>query len=392
MLKQLSIPILIKDNTKLIKTVEKFTNEKKKISKTAYNKGKPLRALDLHKKTYRKIKNLNAQMSCSVIRLVAGAYSSAKSNKHDIEKPFVFKKQSALFLIGKRGRDASFKKDKTISIWTVSGRTKYDYSIPSHFIDRFNSAKLINSLTLSIKNNKLKGNLCITIEVPEPKGIFPVGVDLNETNPIVATDINNKTFFVNGLDLRIKNNKLRKVKSRLKCKLATKKAEGKNTHSVVRTLKRLSCKQRNRINTYAKTIAKQFVNWLEPNSIIIFEDLKNIPQVSKKMKLRKGVKRRLSGWYHRLLRECIINVAELKGFAYDYTSAYQTSIKCNVCGQIGVRQKHSFTCSCGNKDHADKNASKNIRDKFTILRSSGVQSITLEASSGGKPLNLLGGN
>ncbi len=224
----------------------------------------------------------------------------------------------------------------------------------------------------------MQGRLTITLEVPEPIGSFPVGVDLNVTNPIVATDIKNRTFFINGLSQRILSKKLRKVKSRLQTKLATKKAKGKNTHSIVRTLKRLSCKQRNRTKTYARTVAKRFVKWLEPNSIIVFEDLR-IPKALKKDKMRKGTRRKLNQWYQMLLRDSIIHQAELNGYAYDYTDPFLTSQKCNICGQLGYRFGHYFTCSCGNKEHADVNASKNIRNQFAVLRSSGLKSPSPEA-------------
>jgi hypothetical protein len=61
-------------------------------------------------------------MTISAIRLVAGAYASAQSNKKPAKRPFFFKKARALFLVGNKGRDACFREDGRVSIRTVAGR------------------------------------------------------------------------------------------------------------------------------------------------------------------------------------------------------------------------------------------------------------------------------
>lgn len=55
-------------------------------------------------------------MTCTAIRLVAGAYASAKANKKPAQRPFAFTRPTALFLVGERGRDARFCDDGTLSI------------------------------------------------------------------------------------------------------------------------------------------------------------------------------------------------------------------------------------------------------------------------------------
>jgi hypothetical protein len=37
-----------------------------------------------------------------------------------------FKRPKALFLVGERGRDADFRADGTLSIWTIAGRKRID--------------------------------------------------------------------------------------------------------------------------------------------------------------------------------------------------------------------------------------------------------------------------
>jgi IS605 OrfB family transposase len=393
-LTQLTVPIVIKSSPDISATLKRFTQKQNDISPKCFNKGKPLSALDLHKKTYKRINGLNAQMTCTVIRLTASAYVSAKRNKHPAKSPFRFKTNHALFLIGEKGRDASFTKDGKLSIWTIKGRKKVDYQIPEFAKSRFSSAVRYDSLNLIEKSGRLYGHLCISIDVPEPKGIFPVGIDRNVTNVIVAVDSDGRQFFKNGLSMKIKNIKLRKLRSRLARKLASKKADGANTHSVVRLFKRLGRKQHDRTQTFARTVAKELVSWCPKDSVLVLEDL-NMPQPKRTSNyhLRSGTRRRLSGWFYNTLETAIRNKAAQVGMAVASVNPYNTSKICSRCGLIGVRNKHCFSCSsCGFSGHADTNAAFNIRNRFTALRSSGVESTTPEASSRGKPPALAGGS
>src|SRR5438552_14849690 len=120
---QRTIPIMIERDPDLERTLEAFREVQHALSEPCFNEGKPLGALALQRLMYHSVKGtLNAQMTISAIRTVAGAYQSAKSNKKPATRPFLFKQAHALFLIGCRGRDADFRKDGTLSIWTLAGR------------------------------------------------------------------------------------------------------------------------------------------------------------------------------------------------------------------------------------------------------------------------------
>ncbi|MBX5458384.1 MAG: hypothetical protein IRZ31_15935 [Thermogemmatispora sp.] len=55
----------------------------------------------LHRACDQQVKGwLNAQMTCTAIRLVAAAYQSARSNWHLPQRPFPFRRRQELFLIG----------------------------------------------------------------------------------------------------------------------------------------------------------------------------------------------------------------------------------------------------------------------------------------------------
>lgn len=376
---QKTVQVVIENDPDLAKTLDAFTEVCNHISPTAFNSGKPLNALRLHKAEYHAVKGVvSSQLTCSAIRLTAGAYVAARKNGHPIRKPFHWKTPHALFLIGKRGRDASLKPDGKMSIWTVAGRKRLGYSVPEAFQDTLASAVEIDSVVVTLREGRIIGHVCVTLEVPDAPGIIPVGVDLNETNAVVAVDADGRTLFITGLHRRVLNTRTRKTTSRLQVKLEAKKAEGKNTRSVVRALKRLSLKQSRRTRDFCHCASKQLVEWAPQNCVLVFEDLK-FP-AGKARKRSKALNRRLSVWPRGMIRALATYKVAGKGTVTSVNPAY-TSQMCSRCGLLGIRSRHSFSCPhCGHTDHSDINAAINIRNKFTVSRDSGVSSTTPEAS------------
>src|SRR5947209_11675403 len=98
---QRTISMVIEPNSDLERTLEAFQEVQQRLSEPCFFEGTPLNALGLQRLMYHDVKGvLNAQMTISAIRLVAGAYHSAQSNKRPATRPFLFKKARALFLIG----------------------------------------------------------------------------------------------------------------------------------------------------------------------------------------------------------------------------------------------------------------------------------------------------
>lgn len=213
--------------------------------------------MPLQRAAYHDVKGLlNSQMTITALRLVAGAYASARSNGRPAEQPFAFSRKSAMFLVGKRGRDADFRKDGTLSIWTVAGRKRISYTVPEAFQERFGQAREIDSLTVIERNGRLLGRVVLTLEYPDPRGVHPIGIDLNETNALVAVDAEGTPLFISGREVKVRNKRSGKTRKRLQRRLASRKAEGKDTRSARRTLKRLGRKRANRTRTFAQTAAR----------------------------------------------------------------------------------------------------------------------------------------
>jgi putative transposase len=390
---QRTVTILIQPDSALERTVQAFREVQHALSEPCFHNGDPLNAVKLQRACYHQVKgSLNAQMTISAIRLVAGAYASAKSNKKPAQRPFLFKKARALFLVGKRGRDASFSQDGLLSIWTVGGRKHLPYAIPDDFKSAFDRATEIDSLTVLSQGGKLIGRVTLTLNVPDPQGILPVGIDLNETNALVAVDPDGRELFISGKSIKVKNRRTAKTRARLQRKHATHKAQHQDTRSIRRVLKRLGRKQRHRTRTFAQQTAKQLVQWAPPNAVLVFEDL-HMPQPQKGKIRGRALRRRLSVWQHALIRTCTENKAQECGMITAKVNPRYTSKNCSRCGLRGVRRRHCFTCPhCGHSAHADLNAAYNIRNRFTLFRESAPQSIGAEALSPlgdeGKPSDL----
>jgi putative transposase len=266
-------------------------------------------------------------------------------------------------------------------MWTVVGRKRIAYTVPEAFKSTLAEAAEIDSMTVIDRDGRLLGRVVVTLRVPDPKGVHPVGIDLNETNALVAVDPDGNTLFVSGREFKVQNIRTRKTRRRLQEQLATRKAQQKDTRSVRRLLKRLGRTQRNRTRTFCQQTAAKLVAWAPADAVLVFERL-TLPQTSKKLRVRKGTRRRLSQWQRRLMRQSVTNAAERRGLLLDDVNPAYTSQDCSRCGLRGGRKRHAFTCPhCGHEAHADVNAAVNIRLRYTALRLSGPLSTGPEALS-----------
>jgi IS605 OrfB family transposase len=365
--------ILLPDEDDLRATVVAFQRVRQQLSEPCYNDGRPLSALALRRAMYRRVLGaLNSQLTGSTIRLTAGVYAAAKDNRHAIERPFAFRRTRALFLVGERGRDAGFRADGTLSIWTMAGHKRISYVVPDAFKTTLVAAKEVDSLTVIERNGRLLGRVTLTLEAPEPHGIHPVGIDLNETNALVAVDPDGSELFISGKAVKVANKRNYKTRKRVQQKRATRKAERQDTRSVRHVLKRLGRKRSNRTRTFAQTAARRLVQWAHEHAVLVFESL-TIPQPCKGTVGGKTARRRLSVRQRQLIRQAAECKAQEIGMVVAEVNPANTSQTCSRCGLRGKRKRHAFTCpSCGHSAHADVNAAVNIRNRYTAFRGSGL--------------------
>ena len=78
---QRTITIFLPDDADVRATLAVFRSVQNAVSEVAFNGGKPLRAVELQRVVYEQVKGtLSSQMTITALRLVAGAYASAKRN------------------------------------------------------------------------------------------------------------------------------------------------------------------------------------------------------------------------------------------------------------------------------------------------------------------------
>ena len=351
-----TVQIIIENDPDLRATLDAFQQVCSALSPLCWNNGKPFGRRKLHDVAYHQVKGIvRAQMTQTALRLVAGCYSKKKRKK--LTEPVKFKRPFACFLVGKRGRDARFCPDGTISLWTVGGRKRLRYYLPSYVGSLFHSATQINSITVKERNGKLIGYVCITLPPPEATGTILVGVDRNETNPLVAVKEMGEIFFKGGVSLKVWRTKHRKKLARLQRKLAERKGQRRDTRSVRRRLQHLRLRQRHYTKTYCHTVAKRLVEWAGRDAILVLEQLR-FPQGKKGS---AALNRRLSQFPHGLLLRCIKDKAAMAGIPILMVNPAYTSQTCPCCAQLGNRQRHKFSCPhCGFSLHADVAAAWNL--------------------------------
>jgi IS605 OrfB family transposase len=402
---QRTVTICLPADPDLLATLNAFTVVQNAVTEACFNEGTPLNAVQLQRLVYAQVKGmLNSQMTITALRLVAGAYASARRGyarrlaqekrrkercerkgwtytPHRVSPPGLcrFSKPMAMFLVGKRGRDAAFRTDGTLSIWTMAGRKHITYTVPAKLRPLFDAATEIDSVTVVERGGKLYGRVAFTLDAPEPAGVLPVGVDLNETNALVAVDADGRALFISGLATKVRNRRTMQTTTRVQRKLATRKAEGKDTRSVRRALKRLGGRRKRRTRDFARVAAKRLVTWAPVAAVLVFEDLR-ISRPEKGLTRGVALRRRLSLWQYGAVREAVLNKARIAGIAVAFVDPAYTSKRCARCGLPGVRRRHRFTCPhCGHQDHADQNAAVNIRQRFVQSRLDGEQSTSPEA-------------
>src|SRR6266508_2879658 len=78
---QRTLTILLPDDADLRRTLDAFRSVQQEVSTACFNDGAPLTAVPLQRAVYHRVKGtLNSQMTITALRLVAGAYASAKRN------------------------------------------------------------------------------------------------------------------------------------------------------------------------------------------------------------------------------------------------------------------------------------------------------------------------
>jgi len=358
------VTLTLEDDPDLRSTIESFRIIQQAVSEIAAKLVNASSAIALHRKSYSRVRGpLKAQLTCTAIRSVAAAYGQRGDSK--IKDPIQFNKPRAMFLIGKAKRDASINKDGTVTVWTIGGRKRLKFTVPQQFKSAMAQAESFDALCVAISRGRLHATLSVTLPDPECVGALPVGVNLNDVNAIAAIDMNGRSMCVTGVAHRAMMKSGEKTRRRLEDRLSTRKAEGRETRSVRRLLKRLGRKRYLQTKTFCSTAAKSLVDWVGPRAVIVLEDFRHQSPSRRKLPTVVGPV------FYENIRHRIESRAAASGIAVAYVDPL-SNLPCSRCGSEGSHRRGQFTCPhCAFQAPVDKNAATNVRNKYTVFKAVG---------------------
>lgn len=301
--------------------------------------------VSLHNLVYSKIREkfpLGSQMVCNAIFSVCKAYKSKALLPKETIPPIRFHKNRSVHF---DKRTYSIKGEK-LSLYTLSRRITVTMRIGS-FQQNYYSKGIPKEAELICKKGKWFFNL--VLDLPDPpitnkEGYF--GVDLGE-NVLAATS---HGMLFGGGKIRYERNKYLSKRRKL---------QSNGSQSAKQLLRKISGKEARRMKHINHKVSKKIIEEAikENAGIIVLENLTNIRS---RIKAGKKVRSRLHKWSFFQLQTLIQYKAESNGLSVLYVNPAYSSQICSNCGCLGVREKHQFKCFCGNQQHSDLNASRNL--------------------------------
>jgi IS605 OrfB family transposase len=299
----------------------------------------------LHHMAYypvREATNLGSQMVCNAIKAVADSYKVLKLKKLDEVPAINFKPTGSVHF---DARTYSLKSD-TLSLYTLMGRMIVRM-LPGKFQAHYLEVGKPKEAKLVRKGKQWFFNLVLDIpEAPAVNGGGVLGVDLGENN--LASTSSGKIF--GGGLLRHVRDKHLALRRRL---------QSNGSPSARQLLRKISGKERRHVRHVNHEASKAIVKEaLERGASIIA--MEKLTPIRKRIKAGKRLRSRLHRWSWYELQTFIAYKAEAVGIRVIYVNPTYSSKTCSVCGCLGSRVKHKFSCSCGHVAHADWNASQNL--------------------------------
>jgi len=301
--------------------------------------------VDLHKLTYYKIRAsspLGSQMVCNAIFSVCKAYKNRLIDKSEEVPVIRFHKNRSIHF---DKRTYTIKGD-ILSLKTLNGRIKVKMKMGA-FQQSYFSQGVPKEAELVCRKGRWYFNLVLDLpDQAQTESKTVLGVDLGEN--VIAAMSSGK--IIDGGKVRHERDKF----------LAKRRAlQSNGSQSAKQLLKKISGKEARRMKQINHEVSKKIVQEaVKQNAgVIALEDLKNI---RKRIRGKKRMKTRLHRWAFSQLQTQIVYKAQNQGLRVVFVNPAYSSQTCSNCDLLGVRFKNTFTCSCGNQQHSDLNASRNI--------------------------------
>jgi len=333
---------LLKESSHLFNYYTKWAYEVK-----SFNKG------ECHKANYFKVQELFPNIKTALIQSIRdNALESVKSRKFKCKQPL--KKETSGLRLDKR---AITVRGDQVTLIGISKRHKEILCVPEIYKEMFELWEFkMSTLTYQKKNNQFWLNLVFQnpVEVivkPIKSSKEIVGIDRGLYHIAVTSD----NQFYSAKEIRKQRRKHLYIKKTL---------QQKGTQSAKRKLKKISGKEKRFMKDVNHCITKSLVNNPQYNMFVL-EKLTNIRNKRKGKKLNKL----LANWSFYQFEQFLTYKANALGKQVVYIDPHYTSQKCSNCGDTNKssRNKSQYKCkSCGYFEHADINASLNIKRNYTI--------------------------
>lgn len=318
----------------------------------------------LHNACYYDIRNtfgLKAQMTQSVIRIVAARYNSALTNQHKdtgkgewVKSCITFTKSDVQFVYGKDYRMTS---NGTIRLSTPYGLLDCMMQGRDGMFD--GSVKL-GTATLYRSHHKYYLLIPMTMEVPDnPELIYQqiVGIDRGIRFVMCTYDFDGHTVFVSGRQIKRIRAKYKALRSSL---------QARKTRSSRRRLKAIGSREHRWISDINHCISKALVENNPANTLYVLENLSGIRSALTKVKHNNRYL--MVSWPYYDLQSKIEYKAKRRGGDVIYVNPKYTSQTCPRCGYRDKWNRnqhiHTFICkACGYHTNDDRAAAMNILAK-----------------------------
>lgn len=299
----------------------------------------------LHNFCYSKLRassKLGSQMICNAIFAVCKAYKNKNIVKGETVPILQFHKNRSVHF----DKRTYSLKDNTLSLYTLQGRIRVEMQMGS-FQQAYFSKGIPKEAELTLKKGQWYFHLVLDMpDKPMCQNSGIMGVDLGEN--ILAATSSGKLF--GGGKVRHERHKFL---SKRRC------LQSNGSASAKQLLKKISGKEARRIKQINHIVSKQIIQEAIQTQAgtIVMENLTNI---RKRIRVGKKMRSRLNSWAFYQLQTLIQYKAENHGLKVLYVNPAYSSQTCSLCGQLGERKRHLFKCSCGNQQHSDLNASRNL--------------------------------
>lgn len=307
-----------------------------------------LNRVRLHHMAYYQVRErtrLGSQMACNTMRAVAGAYRTLKTNKRLPEEG-----SFPRIVFGDRGSvhfdQRTYRIDfDTVSLYTLDGRIRVPMRL-GDFQRRYLERGAPREAKLVRKKKGWFFHLVLEVPAAEPREGGVLGVDLGENN--IAATSTGQVF--GGGGLRDERDRFLALRGRL---------QRNGSQSARQRLAKVSGRERRHVTHVNHEVSKAIVAQALASGAGVIA-LERLTHIRKRIRAGKRVRSRLHRWAWAQLQDMIAYKAEAAGIEIRYVNPAYSSQTCHACGQLASRKRHTLSCTCGNRAHADVNAALNL--------------------------------